>query len=1058
MPLKAVTKRQTISLVWIIIITTFSIGRSEAQNYFFDTYGIKSGLSEQKVYTLLQDSKDYLWLGTANGLSRFDGKKFENFYSRNGLAPGGVKCIAQDSLGYIWFGHMNGGGISRFDGQKFEQVIFDSIPVTGDITGIAIVKNKIWFTSATDGAIQCDFPIPDIKKTVGRQFRGKEKLSDQVFGLNVNRNGSLICITDAGLRRYNREGDTFENYRMPHLTTYFSTTCLLEDSKGNIWFGTYNGGIYKYVMSESRMVFYDLIKLGFKSNTVSCITEDGRGEIWVGTFGGGIAVFDGETIQRFDESNGLRATRIYDIIEDKEGNIFIADYDNGLTIYKGSFFIVNDKEILSDPTVNAVYLDNDGSLWLGTNAGITRYYRGHDKKTLSISEKDDFRFEDIRFIKEARDGNIWIGSKNGLVLYDIRQSAFVVQKEINAEHFTNDRMTAMELDRQNRLWLGTDEGVIVGAGEHYLNSLMGSFTIGSVTSLFCDPTGNMWIGAEPGFKKPGLIKYDVQKKEFLPIYTLSGIIPRAMDMDADGVLWIGTNEGLKAFKNDSIILNITIENGLLSDIISLLKIGKDGSIYIGTNKGLNRYFPKTGRIFSYTGKNGFTGIETKSNAVFESPSGELWFGTADGAIQIVPDKIPVKAPEPLTYITGLKVNLRDETIKKDMKLKHNMNNLQFEFYSISFSNPDIVRYKIKLKGADMEWQVVPEQNRAVYSSLASGKYTFMVMACNSQGIWSKEPVSVAFTIKPPFYFSWWFILLSIILILIAIAIYIKIREKNLVREKLLLEEKVEERTAEVVQKSMIIEEKNRDITASIRYAERIQRAMLPSEEMLPDSFVLYFPKDIVSGDFYWMYDNGESLFLAAVDCTGHGVPGAFMSIIGFNSLNKVVRELGFTKPSAIMDQLNSEVTCALLQRYERSITDGMDLALISYNRKAVTLEYAGAYSPLYIVRNGEVFVYKGDRFGIGMSAIDRKKQFTNHEIEIQAGDMIYLCSDGYADQFGGNGARKFKSGSVRKLLSEIYNLSLPEQKLRLEKEFMDWKGDYDQVDDVMFIGMKVSGS
>jgi serine phosphatase RsbU (regulator of sigma subunit) len=231
--------------------------------------------------------------------------------------------------------------------------------------------------------------------------------------------------------------------------------------------------------------------------------------------------------------------------------------------------------------------------------------------------------------------------------------------------------------------------------------------------------------------------------------------------------------------------------------------------------------------------------------------------------------------------------------------------------------------------------------------------------------------------------------------------------------------------------------------------------MLPHVDSIPDSFVLYLPKDIVSGDFYWTYDNGETQFLAAVDCTGHGVPGAFMSIIGHNSLNKVVKELGFTKPSAIMDQLNSEVTCALLQRHEKSITDGMDLALISYNRKAVTLEYAGAYSPLYIVRKGEVHVYKGDRFGIGMSTIDKKKHFTNQVIEIRPGDMIYMCSDGYADQFGGPDARKFKSGSVRKLLSEIYRLPLPKQKERLEKELKHWMGDFDQVDDIMFIGMRV---
>jgi serine phosphatase RsbU (regulator of sigma subunit) len=285
--------------------------------------------------------------------------------------------------------------------------------------------------------------------------------------------------------------------------------------------------------------------------------------------------------------------------------------------------------------------------------------------------------------------------------------------------------------------------------------------------------------------------------------------------------------------------------------------------------------------------------------------------------------------------------------------------------------------------------------------------------------------------------------------------YIKIREQNLIKEKLILEEKVKERTAEVVQKSMEIEEKNKDITASIRYAERIQRAMLPREDTFKETFVLFMPKDIVSGDFYWMYDNGDWQFIAVVDCTGHGVPGAFMSIIGHNSLNKVVREYGLTRPSAIVDQLNNEVMKALMQRHEKAINDGMDLALIAFNKKNFTLEFAGAYNPLYVVRKGEVFVYKGDRFPIGMTTMDEKKSFTNQPVDIQPGDMIYMCSDGYADQFGSADIKKYKSGNVKKLLSSIWDLPVNEQKERLENEILTWKGDLAQVDDILFIGTKI---
>jgi serine phosphatase RsbU (regulator of sigma subunit) len=231
--------------------------------------------------------------------------------------------------------------------------------------------------------------------------------------------------------------------------------------------------------------------------------------------------------------------------------------------------------------------------------------------------------------------------------------------------------------------------------------------------------------------------------------------------------------------------------------------------------------------------------------------------------------------------------------------------------------------------------------------------------------------------------------------------------------------------------------------------------MLPKEDTFKETFVLFMPKDIVSGDFYWMYDNGDWQFIAVVDCTGHGVPGAFMSIIGYNSLNKVVREYGLTRPSAIVDQLNIEVMKALLQRHEKAITDGMDLALIAFNKKNFTLEFAGAFNPLYLVRKGEVIVYRGDRNPIGMTTTDEKKNFTNHAVDIRPGDIIYMCTDGYADQFGSSEVKKYKSANVKKLLSTIWDLPMAEQKCRLEAEILSWKGDLDQVDDILFVGTKI---
>lgn len=1053
-------KRPVIICAGIFFLSILYGSFACAQKYFFDNYGVKQGLSEQKVYTLLQDSKDNIWLGTASGASRFDGRSFENYTYRNGLSPGGVKCIVEDSLGYLWLGHMSGGGVSRYNGTGFEHVVFDSVTITGDINSIVISGGKIWFTSSADGAFQADYPVNDVKHIRTKLYMGREGLSDQVFGSHLTRDGSFICITDAGLRRYNPEEDKFEIYRMPHMTTYFNSTCMLDDSNGNLWFGTYNGGLYKYVMSESRMEFIDLLKMGIPSNWVTCLMEDSRGRIWTGTWDGGIVVFDNDRIIKYNSSNGLKASRIYDIIEDVEGNILIADQNNGLTIFKGEAFVtINGKDTLPDPNVNAIYKDRTGTMWFGTNAGISCYLPGSGRKPVIYNEASNSISQDIRFFREDQDGNLWIGSnEGGVIMYNMKRQRFESQPYINSTLPSGGQVTALATDSDSHLWIGTQQGVDVGTiGEQNFQryTLLDSLTVFLITSLYCDPLGDMWIGTEPRGGKPGLIRYSKRTRKFKLVTALTGIIPKTMVMDDDGVLWIGTGQGLLKLRNDSIEATLTKSDGLLSDNINLLAIGKDRSIYIGTNIGLNRYFPGNKRIFSYTKKNGFTGIETRPNSVFETPSGKLWFGTADGAIRMDPAEASTAVSEPNTHILDMRVNYVRRKMIPGMKLNYNERSVLFDYYSICLNDPDVVRYKVKLEGADEDWRPVTDQTRAIYSALPPGKYTFMVIASNNQGVWNSIPVTFHFIIKPPFYFTWWFILIMAVLALIFVISYINIRERNLKREKIVLEQKVEERTAEVVQKSTEIEEKNRDITASIRYAERIQGAMLPREDTFADTFVLFLPKDIVSGDFYWMYGNGDWHFLAAADCTGHGVPGAFMSIIGHNSLNKIVREYGLIRPSAIIDQLNIEVMKSLLQRHEKAVNDGMDIALIAYNIKNFTVEFAGAYNPLYVVRKGEVIVYKGDRFPIGMSTMEEKRTFTNQNVDIQHGDMLYMFSDGYADQFGSTDGKKFKTVNIKKLLSQIWDLPVQDQKEVLEKTILEWKGDLGQTDDILFMGTRV---
>ncbi|HET6990086.1 MAG TPA: SpoIIE family protein phosphatase, partial [Bacteroidia bacterium] len=250
------------------------------------------------------------------------------------------------------------------------------------------------------------------------------------------------------------------------------------------------------------------------------------------------------------------------------------------------------------------------------------------------------------------------------------------------------------------------------------------------------------------------------------------------------------------------------------------------------------------------------------------------------------------------------------------------------------------------------------------------------------------------------------------------------------------------------------------ITDSINYAKKIQDSILPPESqikrVLPNSFILYEPKDVVSGDFYWLDSRDKYSIFAAVDCTGHGVPGAMMSVVGFNLLNQAVNEMGLTKPSDILHHLDFGVNKLLRQSDEgNSVKDGMDIALCSYDSSSRKLQYAGVFNPAYIISKGEFVQLKPDKFPIGINADGVTDDYTNNEYQLFPGDMVYLFSDGYADQFGGPMGKKYKYTRFRDLLLKIHALTCEEQKNFLKKEYLDWKGNLEQVDDILVIGVRV---
>lgn len=306
-----------------------------------------------------------------------------------------------------------------------------------------------------------------------------------------------------------------------------------------------------------------------------------------------------------------------------------------------------------------------------------------------------------------------------------------------------------------------------------------------------------------------------------------------------------------------------------------------------------------------------------------------------------------------------------------------------------------------------------------------------------------------------------FIAIAALMLVIAFFIFRGLRQKQKIN--LALEEKnkiIEDQKLMVEKQKLIVEEQNKDIKDSIKYAERIQQAILPPDQLwyslLPDSFVFYQPKDILSGDFYWIERKEDWVFFAAADCTGHGVPGALISIVNYNLLNKAVLEKDLISPAEILNYVNNQLTIALHQSYqESSVKDGMDISLCALNIKTQELKFAGANNPVYLIQKGNLTQLNANKFPVGSFVEEKVSTFTEYGVNLNKGDVLYLFSDGYADQFGGTEGKKFKYKQFKEVLLDIHQLEPSDQHKLLADKLEAWKGNLEQVDDVLVIGIKL---
>lgn len=452
----------------------------------------------------------------------------------------------------------------------------------------------------------------------------------------------------------------------------------------------------------------------------------------------------------------------------------------------------------------------------------------------------------------------------------------------------------------------------------------------------------------------------------------------------------------------------------------------------------------------------------------------LYFGTTNGLIAFDESKLENIQKKWSVYIN--KISVAGEKLinipeySKEIKAIKHGDPIRFSMRSASYFNGGEVLYRSRLIGLSEEWSEYEYTNFKVLDVLPHGTYTFEVQGKNSYDIES-EIYKYTFTILPPWYLTWWAYIIYFILFVIIIVGTTRISIYRVKQKNKLLEETVNERTKEIATQNTVLEKQkseiieiNDDLLSSIKYAKRIQNTILPSPEILStyfnDFFIYFLPKDIVSGDFYWARKFGNKIIWSAIDCTGHGVPGAFVSIVGNNALVRSTNEFGLTQPAEILNKLRELVIEAFKAQGKNDVKDGMDLALVSLDLDSLELNYAGANNPLVIVRDESIIEVKADKQPIG--DFEKMDPFTNHTLQLQKGDCIYLYSDGFIDQFGGQdeiarkkGGKKFKSKPFKNLLIEISHLPMKEQKQILKDKFATWRGYLDQVDDVCVFGVRV---
>jgi serine phosphatase RsbU (regulator of sigma subunit) len=759
---------------------------------------------------------------------------------------------------------------------------------------------------------------------------------------------------------------------------------------------------------------------------------------------------------------------------------------------------------LKNNKIMSALFDREDNLWIGFFGGLQRLSYTRGLRSFFPGEVNSYVYS----LQQTEDGRIWIASNNGIFYFD--------NKLVNFSEGLDKRHSEL-VGHNEKYVMGRlpDKDLIFACGEgmyevdpktlKVVRNRMFDQVLLSVESIFISAKGeialltglNGIVYYMSGFDSP-IIK--IEDKVSANISQLNEINGRILGGNASGIIelkngrltqigttgykvwslcssdsiiWVGTDYGLKQVMNNDFqnFLPISIDENTV--IKSIVPANNKSYLWLGTNHGFTYFNKETKKtkLFIDT-KDGLAGDEITPNGLFLDRNDLLWVGTYHGVSNFYLRAISSVSYPPSCFIEKALMNGKEIAMKPGQVFRYNQNNFLFEISAISFTDEKSIEFEFYIRGTGNQYSAYNKgkEYKAYYNNLPPGKYEFIYKAKGKNNVQSYAQKYV-FTIKPAWFNTWVFRISVFLIVVLFIYGFYEARVKTIEAQKKKLEEQVRQRTQELLianleiqgQRDMArsqrdrIAEQNKEITDSIYYAERIQRSLLPPviilKSILPEHFVLFKPKNIVSGDFYWSFEKGEKVFVAAVDCTGHGVPGALMSMLGISFLNEIVIKSNDITPDIVLNSLRESIIKSLKQvGHEGESRDGMDVSMIAFDKAQSTISFAGANNPLYFIRDGQLEEIKGDKMPVGI--YERMTPFTVHTVNLRKGDTFYIFSDGYADQFGGPRSKKFMYANFKKLLLTLQAKPLVEQGIILDETIKEWQGNIEQIDDIVVIGLR----